>query len=151
MRASRRIGTTRALRRSGVPDAGVLAAVTGAWPAAVGQAIARRVAAADRARRDAPRDHCLVDLGVRARSDGGGGAQEARARARRPDAARCVSPRPAVPEADPESARPPVVPTAAEEAEAASLSSAIDDPELRDAVRRAAAASLARGRDDRDV
>ena len=54
-------------------------------------------------------------------------------------------------EADPESARPPVVPTAAEEAEAASLSSAIDDPELRDAVRRAAAASLARGRDDRDV
>ena len=31
----------RALRRSGVPDAGVLAAATRAWPAAVGQAIAR--------------------------------------------------------------------------------------------------------------
>ena len=35
----------RALRRSGVPDAGARGA-TGAWPAAVGQAIARRVAAA---------------------------------------------------------------------------------------------------------
>jgi hypothetical protein len=40
-------------------------------------------------------------------------------------------------------------PTPADEAEATAMTSRIEDPALRDAVRRAVAASLARGRADR--
>jgi hypothetical protein len=42
-------------------------------------------------------------------------------------------------------------PTAEESSRAAALTAAIEDPGLREAVRRAVAASLARGRSDRDV
>lgn len=47
------------------------------------------------------------------------------------------------------SATPPP-PAAADRAEAAALAAAIEDPELRELVSRAAAASLARARSDRD-
>ena len=50
--------------------------------------------------------------------------------------------------------RPPFAlpePRSDEQAEAASLSAGIDDPELREAVRRAVVASLAAARADRDV
>jgi hypothetical protein len=46
---------------------------------------------------------------------------------------------------------PPVSPTPAEMSEADVVSAAIDDPGLRDAVRRTVAAGLARGRADRGV
>ena len=47
--------------------------------------------------------------------------------------------------------RSPLAPTPPEEAEAASVSAEIEDPELRDAVRRAVAASLAAARADRGL
>ena len=62
------------------------------------------------------------------------------------------APRP-VPSPGADDAAPPprLAPTPAEEAEAAGLSASIADPELRDAVRRAVAASLARGRSGRGL
>jgi hypothetical protein len=55
------------------------------------------------------------------------------------------------PGADAAAPPPELSPTPAEQAEAAGLSASIADPELRDAARRAAAASLARGRADRGL
>ena len=53
----------RALRRSGVPDAGVLAAATRAWPTAVGQAIAR-AAWPQRIARDGTRSASITVAGL---------------------------------------------------------------------------------------
>jgi hypothetical protein len=144
----------RALRRSGVPDAGVLAAVTRAWPDAVGAAIAR-AAWPQRIARDGTLHVTTVsstwafELGRM--EDEVRGKLELALGDQTPPALRFAAGPVPSPEADPESVPSPVVPTAAEVAEATSLSSAIEDPQLRDAVRRAVAASLARGRDGRDV
>ena len=144
----------RALRGAGVPDAGVLAAVTRAWPGAVGPAVAR-AAWPQRIARDGTLHVTTVsstwafELGrmqdeVRAKLEAALGDAT-------PPALRFAAGPVPSPGQDPPSARPPISPTPAEHALADSLSSGIDDPELREAVRRAAAASLARGRDDRDV
>ena len=144
----------RALRRAGVPDAGVLAEVTRAWPDAVGPAVARaawpqRVA----------RDGTLV---VTAESSTwafelGRMEEEVRGKLRAklgdatPKALRFV-PGP-VPSLGAEEKPPParLDPSPSDEAEAAVVSAAITDPDLREAVRRAVAASLAAARDDRGL
>ncbi len=144
----------RALRGAGVPDAGVLAAVTRAWPAAVGPAIAR-AAWPQRIARDGTL-HVTAESSTWA-FELGRLEEEIRAKLHAelgdatPPALRfAVGPVPS-PGAD-DTAPPPVPPpTPDDEARAASLTAAIDDPTLREAVRRAAAASLAAGRDGRPV
>jgi hypothetical protein len=148
------VSVRRALRRSGVPDAGVLASVTRAWPDAVGPAVAR-AAWPQRIGRDGTLHVTTVsstwafELG-RMEEQVREKLQLALGDGTPPSLRFAAGPVPS-PEGDPEPARPPVVPTPAEEAEAASATSTIDDPGLREAMRRAAAASLARGRDGRDV
>ena len=144
----------RALRSSGVPDAGVLAQVTRAWPEAVGPAIAR-FAWPQRLGRDGTLHVTTVSSTWAFEL----GRMEADIRAKlaaslgdaTPPALRFAAglvPAPPAPE------EPPLdtpTPTAEETAEAAALAARIEDPGLREAVRRAAAASLARGRGDRPV
>jgi len=144
----------RALRSSGVPDAGVLAQVTRAWPDAVGAAIAR-AAWPQRLARDGTLHVTTVSSTWAFEL----GRMEAEIRAKlaaslgdaTPPALRfATGPVPSPPAVD--EARPDApAPTPAEVAEAASLAAGIDDPTLRDAVRRAAAAALASGRGDRPV
>ena len=144
----------RALRSSGVPDAGVLAQVTRAWPEAVGPAIARS-AWPQRLGRDGTLHVTTVsstwafELG---RMEGDIRAKLAASLGdAAPPALRFATGLvPAPPAAEEAPAEMPA-PTAEEAAEAATLASGIEDPGLRDAVRRAAAASLARGRGDRPV
>lgn len=146
-----------ALRRAGVPDAGVLAAVTRCWPAAVGPAIARaawplrisrdgtlHVAASSAAWAS---ELTLLAPEIRKRLQETLGAEAAA-----PDTLRfAVGPVPA-PGYDPsEEPVPRPVPTPDETAVAVAVSSTIDDPELRELVRRAAAASLAGRRSGRQV
>jgi hypothetical protein len=142
----------RSLRASGVPDAGVLAEVTRVWPEAVGPAIAR-AAWPQRVARDGTLHVTTVsstwafELGrmeqeVRAKLTASLGAAT-------PPALRFATgpvPEPAAPEQAP---RKPFAPTAQEASVAAEIAAEIEDPQLREAVRRAAAASLARGRGDR--
>jgi len=144
----------RALRSSGVPDAGVLAEVTRAWPDAVGSAIARS-AWPQRVGRDGTLHVTTVSSTWAFEL----GRMEAEIRAKlaaslgdaTPPALRfALGPVPSPPAAEEERpAAPP--PTAEEAARASSLTAGIEDPSLREAVRRAAAASLARGRGDRQV
>jgi hypothetical protein len=146
-----------ALKRVGVPDAGVLAAVTRAWPAAVGPAIARS-AWPLRIGRDGTlhvavesavwaHELALLEPELRKQLTAGLGSEAAC-----PSAFRfAVGPIPAAGD-DPRTA--PVaaaVPGAEETSVAASVASVIEDPELREIVRRAAAASLAAHRSDRRV
>lgn len=144
----------RALRRSGVPDAGVLAAVTRAWPEAVGPAIAR-AAWPQRLARDGTLHVTTVsstwafELGrmeedVRAKLHAEVGDAT-------PSALRFAPGPVPAPDAPEEVVATPLRPTAEDASDAASLAAAIDDPELREAVRRAVAASLARARGDRQV
>ena len=144
----------RALRGAGVPDAGVLAAVTRAWPSAVGPAIAR-AAWPQRLARDGTLHVTTVsstwafELG-RMEAEIREKLRAAAGDATPPALRFAVGPVPAPGEDD----RPPRTapsPTPEEHALATALSASIDDPELRDAVRRAAAASLAAARDDRGV
>jgi hypothetical protein len=142
----------RSLRASGVPDAGQLAEVTRVWPDAVGPAIAR-AAWPQRVARDGTLHVTTVsstwafELGrmeadVRAKLTSLIGAAA-------PSALRFAPgpvPEPAAPEESPE--RPPP-PTAEDVSAAAAIAAGIDDPELREAVRKAAAASLASGRGNR--
>jgi hypothetical protein len=144
----------RALRGAGVPDAGVLAEVTHIWPAAVGDAVAR-AAWPQRVARDGTLHVTCVsstwafELGrmedeIRARLADGLGGSEA------PPLRFAPGPVPspgaverapfALPEPEPE-----------EERWASSVSDPIDDPVLREAVRRAAVSSLAAARADRDL
>jgi hypothetical protein len=144
----------RALRSAGVPDAGVLAAVTRAWPGAVGPAIAR-AAWPQRVARDGTL-HVTTESSTWA-FELGRMEEEIRAKLRAalgdatPAALRFAAG--PVPAAGGDDRVPPRVaaPTPEDDARATSLSAAIDDPELRDAVRRAAAASLAAARDGRGV
>jgi len=142
----------RALRSSGVPDAGVLAQVTRAWPTAVGPAIAR-AAWPQRLARDGTLHVTTVSSTWAFEL----GRMEAEIRAKLavavgdaapPSLRFATGPVPSPPAADDER-EPAPSPTPEEAAQAASLAAGIDDPALRDAVRRAAAASLARGRGDR--
>ncbi len=144
----------RALRSSGVPDAGVLAQVTRAWRAAVGPAIAR-AAWPQRLARDGTLHVTTVSSTWAFEL----GRMEAEVRAKlaaslgdaTPPALRFApGPVPSPPAAEEAHAEMPV-PTVEEAAEAAALTARIEDPGLREAVRRAAAASLARGRGDRQV
>jgi hypothetical protein len=144
-----------ALRAAGVPDAGVLAEVTRAWPAAVGPAIARS-AWPLRIARDGTllvatesstwaHELALLEDELRTRLHAAVG-DECPVRLRF-----AVGPVPS-PSADPErdAPTPPAV-APADASLAADLASAIDDPELRSLVRRAAAASLAARRSDRGL
>ena len=143
----------RALRSSGVPDAGVLAQVTRAWPEAVGPAIARSAWPQRLAR-----DGTLHVTTVSSTWAFELGRMEAEIRAKlaaslgdaTPHALRFApGPVPSPPAAE---ERPPAPsPTTEEAARAASLTAGIEDPALREAVRRAVAASLARGRGGRSV
>jgi hypothetical protein len=144
----------RSLRRAGVPDAGVLAEVTRVWPTAVGAAIARaawplRVA----------RDGALHVTTVSSTWAFELGRMEGEIRAKlhavigdaTPPAIRFAPgpvPSPGAEEREP--AEPPA-PSEEDDAEAAALAAAIEDPELREAVRKAAAASLAAARADRGL
>ena len=146
-----------ALRRVGVPDAGSLAAVTRAWPAAVGQAISAAAATQLRVSRDGTlhvavesaswaNELALLEPEIRERLTVALGSS-----ATCPTTMRfAVGPIPA-PGDDPRlvPAAPPV-PGPEESAVADAVASAIEDPELREIVRRAAAASLIR-RSDRGV
>lgn len=144
----------RALRRSGVPDAGVLAEVTRAWPGAVGPAIARAAWP-----QRLGRDGTLHVTAVSAIWAFELGRMEAEVRAKlaatlgdaTPVALRFSPgpvPAPAAPAASPAA---PVEPTPEEASEAAALTAEIEDPALRDAVQKAIAAGLARGRGGRPV
>jgi hypothetical protein len=144
----------RALRSAGVPDAGVLAAVTRAWTAAVGPAIAR-AAWPQRLARDGTL-HVTTESSTWA-FELGRLEEEIRAKlhsemgdATPPSLRFAPGPVPS-PGAEEEEPRAVPPPTPEDDAHAASLTAGIDDPTLRDAVRRAAAASLAAARDDRAV
>ena len=144
----------RALRRVGVPDAGLLAEVTEAWPAAVGVPIAR-AAWPQRISRDGTLHvtvisatwafelgHLEADLRERLRAQLGD---------RTPPALR-FAPGPVPSPGGVERTVLPLPPaTAEEDAEARRLSAPIGDSELRDAVRRAVAASLVAARSDRGL
>lgn len=144
----------RALRGAGVPDAGALAAVTHAWPSAVGPAIAR-AAWPQRLARDGTLHVTTVsstwafELG-RMEEEIRGKLRAAVGEAT-PPALRFAPgpvPSPGEPDRPPRTAAPP---TPEDESVAAAMTASIDDPELRDAVRRAAAASLSAARDGRTV
>ena len=142
----------RALRSSGVPDAGVLTQVTRAWPAAVGPAIAR-AAWPQRLARDGTLHVTTVSSTWAFEL----GRMEAEVRAKlaallgdaAPPALRFAPGHVPSPPADESPAPEPVSPTPEEASEADRLAAGIEDPRLREAVRRAVAAGLARGRGDR--
>ena len=144
----------RALRGAGVPDAGVLAAVTRVWPDAVGPAIAR-AAWPQRIARDGTLHVTTVsstwafELG-RMEEDVRGKLRTLIGDATPPSLRFAPGPVPS-PAAEERPTRSPLPPNPQEEAEAASVSAEIEDPGLRDAVRRAVAASLAAARADRGV
>ncbi len=136
-----------ALRGAGVPDAGQLAAVTRVWEKAVGPAVAR-AAWPQRIARDGTlhvattsatwanelsllQEEVVAKLAAELGDDAPSTLRFAVG----------LIPEPAADESAP--ARPPLVPEPAEVERAAELAAAIDDPELREAVRKAAAASLA--------
>ncbi len=139
----------RALRRAGVPDAGVLAAVTRAWPEAVGPAIAR-AAWPQRVARDGTL-HITTESSTWA-FELGRMHEEIRAKLHAavgdatPAALRFAAGPVPSPGEDDTPSPSAVPPTPEDDARAASLSAGIDDPDLRAAVRRAAAASLAAAR-----
>jgi hypothetical protein len=144
----------RALDRAGVPDAGVLAEVTRAWPDAVGPAIAR-AAWPQRLARDGTL-HVTTTSSTWAFELG---RMEAEVRAKLavtlgeatpPSLRFAPGPVPSPPAEEPSFHEPPA-PTAEEASRATALVAEIEDPALREAVRKAVAASLARGRGDRDV
>lgn len=143
-----------ALRGVGVPDAGQMAELTAAWPAAVGDAIARaawpqRIA----------RDGTLV-VATASSTWGfelGRMAPEILAKLQRELPAAAPTGLKFVPGPVPEPPAPLARPSASGRVEVAAedtreaerLAAAIGDEELREVVARAAAASLARARDDR--
>lgn len=145
----------RALRSVGVPDAGQLADVVRAWPAAVGPAIAR-VAWPQRISRDGTL-HVTTSSATWAFELGRLQAEISGKLAEHvdgdpPTALRfAVGPVPSPGADEPDARRPAPVPTPEEAARGAELAAGIADPDLREAVRRAAAASLAAHRDDRDL
>ena len=144
----------RALRGAGVPDAGVLAGVTRAWPEAVGPAIAR-AAWPQRLARDGTLH--VTTVSSTWAFELGRMEEDVRAKLRAllgdatPPALRFAPGPVPSPAAEETPAREALAPTPPEEAEAASATAGIEDPGLREAVRRAVAASLAAARADRGV
>jgi hypothetical protein len=143
----------RALRSAGVPDAGTLAEVTRAWPDAVGPAIAA-AAWPQRLSRDGTL-HVNTTSSTWAFELGRMGEEVlGKLRASIGDAtppAVRFAPGP-VPSAGPvEEAPRPAPPTSEDERRAVSVSASVEDPDLREAVRKAVAASLAAERHDRPV
>jgi len=142
----------RALRGAGVPDAGVLAAVTRAWPSAVGDAIAR-AAWPQRIARDGTLHVTTVSstwaFELQRMEEEIREKLRAAAGDTTPPALRFAPGPVPSPGAESEPLSEAPEPTPADEAEATAMTSRIEDPALRDAVRRAVAASLARGRSDR--
>ncbi len=144
----------RELSRFG-PAAG-MAELLAAWPAAVGEGIARN-AWPGRIGRDGTL-HVAVTSSAWA-FELGAHAAEILGRLREvlgeaaPNALRFTPGPVPEPEAEAAEAAPATVPqpTAEELAEAARAAAAIEDPELRELVRRAAAASLATTRDDHPI
>ena len=142
----------RALRRSGVPDAGTLAEVTRAWPEAVGPAIAR-AAWPQRLGRDGTL-HVTTASSTWAFELG---RMEAEIRAKlvaalgdaTPPALRFATGPVPSPPAEEAPAPEPLSPTVEEASAAGELAAEIEDPGLREAVRKAVAAGLARDRGDR--
>lgn len=145
----------RVLRSAGVPDAGLLADIVRAWPAAVGDAVARaawpqRIA----------RDGTLHVTTVSATWAFELGRLQGEIRAKLAASLDAVAP-PALRFAPGAVPSPPAAelatpftaptPSTAELAAADSLTSRIESPELREHVRRAAAASLAASRAGRDL
>ena len=145
----------RELARGGSRDAIPLAALTAAWPEVVGDAIARQAwplrIARDRTLYVATSSATWAnELGFLA--DEIVERLQARLGPDAPGRLRCaVGPVPesAADEPEPTVERPPEVPAEIGE-EADSVSSAIDDPELRELVARAARASLLKARSGRD-
>jgi hypothetical protein len=144
----------RALRGAGVEDAGALAEVTRVWPEAVGQAIARSAWPQRIARDGTLHVTCVSSTWA---FELGRMEEEIRAK---------LGERLAGTETPPLRFAPGLVPSPGaeeataftlpeprgeEEAAAATLSAGIDDPQLREAVRRAVVASLAAARADRGV
>ena len=143
----------RALRSAGVPDAGQLAEITRAWPGAVGPSIAaaawpQRLAQDGTLHVTTASSTWAFELGRMAADV----LEKLRAEAGEatPSALRFApGPLPATGPVEERADLPR--PTPDEVAAAASLSAAIEDPDLREAVRKAAASSLARARRDRPV
>jgi hypothetical protein len=151
-----RIGESvrRAVSGTALPDVGALAAITHAWPAAVGEPIARSAWPARIARdgtlhvATASSTWAFELAGLqerileRLREEVGEDAPQSLRFAPGP----VPEPSAATPETRPSTA---VSATAEERSEAAALAAAIEDAELRETVARAAAASLARRRSGR--
>jgi len=144
----------RSLGTAGVPDAGVLAEVVRAWPAAVGPAIAR-ASWPTRIARDGTLHvatmsatwafelgHLGEEIQSKLAAQLGGGA---------PRAIRFAPGPVPAPGASEEASPPPPRPTEEDDRAAAAIAAAVGDDELRELIRRAAAASLAGRRDDRSV
>ena len=143
----------RALRSAGVPDAGVLAEVTRAWPDAVGPGIAaaawpQRVARDGTLHVNTASSTWAFELG-RMADDVLAKLRATLGDATPPALRFAPGPLPAAGPSDEVVERLEVGRSDLEEA--ASLTASIEDPELRAAVRAAAAASLARARHDRRV
>lgn len=144
----------RALRGVGVPDAGQLAALTDTWPATVGDAIAR-AAWPQRLSRDGTL--LVATVSSTWAFELGRMAPEILDKLRRADPATAPTGIRFAPGPVPEPAarpaaerRPEPLAIDPEDARAAAeLAAPVSDPELREAIARAAAASLARARDDR--
>ena len=143
----------RALRGAGVPDAGVLTEVTRVWPAAVGEAVAR-AAWPQRVARDGTLHVTCVSSTWAFEL----GRMEDEIRTRLAERIEEVPPSlrfaPGPVPSPGAVERPPYTlpePEPEEERWASAVTDPIDDPELREAVRRAAVASLAATRADRDL
>jgi hypothetical protein len=144
----------KALAATGAPEAGPLTAIVEAWPAAVGDAIARAAWPA-RLARDGTLHVATVsstwsfELGRLAAEIAG--RLSAALGEDAPTALRFAPGRVPEPPAPAAAERPAGVPepTASERAEAARLAAPIADTDLRALVARAAAASLAAGRSNR--
>lgn len=146
-------GIARELARSGSPEAVPLARITAAWPSAVGSAVARQ-AWPLRIARDGTlhvatssatwaNELTLLEEDVLARLREQVGDDT-------PPKLRCaVGPIPEPPRADEEPPQPPADVPEDVVSTASSVASAIDDPELRELVARAARASLGRQAADR--
>jgi hypothetical protein len=145
----------RVLAAAGAPRVDELAAIVGAWPGAVGDTVARN-AWPQRIARDGTL-HVATTSATWA-FELGRLADEVQSRlqatvgAAAPAALRFAPgpvPEPAAPA--PESVVDPPRPSPAERRAAATAAASIGDPELRELVARAAAASLARAADDQPV
>jgi hypothetical protein len=145
----------RLLAASGVPRLDVVAAIVAAWPAAVGETVARN-AWPQRVGRDGTLHVATTSATWAFELDRLGGEVLGRLRASlgaaTPQALRFVPgpvPEPSAPAA--QAVSEPPRPGPAERRAAAAAAAPIADPELRELVARAAAASLARAADDQPV